>query len=379
MKPSTQRVLDLHRLHGQPSADRIAGRHMEAGAKDWLQWIVQPAEVIWKHHKEFVYGPIDDAMDAIISELAPHLVKAIGEAEVDEDVDEFFDGAVAGKWDADREHHRDCPTGQTEDFCEGYEWGYTTPADVPSDADKLPPGVKRKVVEEALKDFRSRITEEVIERAMHKAWSAVSPAHTLKAIMHAVKKHGWKLGIGFALFEIVEHAILPAVLIAVTGHEELAIMGTIPIGEIIYAVIFRIMGRVPNEANKADPDGHLDWYESKYGPVRIASLQRDAAKPVFDRLDKKKQRIPGALMNDLVERTASRRAPLAWEPLDSDVMLRAVIAIGDTAGQYEIKTGLDNTYAVAFRPRDSDHVEDLGDTDDAMAARRMAERHFRTL
>jgi hypothetical protein len=252
---------------------RVARLHQErtAGANEWLKWIVQPFDVIWKHHKEFVYGPIDDAMDAIIKDLAPILVKEIGEEEVEEDVEEFLAGALKGKWDATREYKAD-PTGPTEDWIEGYEWGYANPASVKKD---LPSGVKRKVVEEAVKDFRHKITENVMERALHKAWSAVSPSHTLKAIMVAVKKHGWKLGVAFALFEIVEHMILPVVLVSLTGHEELAITGTIPIGEIIYAIIFRIMGRVPADANKADEDGHLDWYEDKFGPVRIGSPMGD--------------------------------------------------------------------------------------------------------
>jgi len=269
----------MNRAAHQMMIQRVAGRYnqRQAGVQDWLQWIVQPVDVIWKHHKEFVYGPIDDAMDAIIKDLAPALVKAIGEQEVEDDVDEFLDGATQGKWDANKGNFADSNPRETEDWQEGYQWGFANPSLVRGD---LPPNVRRQVVEDAVKDYRKRITEEVLKRALSKAWSAVSPAHTLKAIMVAVKKHGWKLGVGFALFEIVEHMILPIVLVSLTGHEELAITGTIPIGEIIYAIIFRIMGRVPSELNKLEADGHLDWYEHKYGPVRIAMRRERIYAPV---------------------------------------------------------------------------------------------------
>lgn len=255
-----------HRL-----AQRWVQEHRrEAATSEWIQWMVQPFEIIYKHHRDFVYGPVDDAVDAIIKDLAPQLVKAIGEHEVDEDVDEFSDGALKGWWDVRKGLLADADSRQTEDWQEGYEWGYAHPE---WSGRGLPSDVKRRVVEEALQDFRHRITEQVVAEALKKAWHAVSPAHTLKAIMTAVKKHGWKLGIAFALFELFEHMLLPTVLIALTGKHELAITGTLPIGEIIYAVAFRIIGAVPSQANEADPDGHLDWYEAKYGPVRIAALQ----------------------------------------------------------------------------------------------------------
>lgn len=65
----------------------------------------------------------------------------------------------------------------------------------------------------------------------------------VKHVGAIVKKHGWKLGVAAVLFELTEHFVLPAVLVAVTGQPALAITGTIPWGEaIFYPVLFRIMG-----------------------------------------------------------------------------------------------------------------------------------------
>jgi hypothetical protein len=256
--------------HLGTSKVRVATRYLEAGPSEWLQWFAQPFEVIWKHHKDFVYGPVDDAVDAIIKELAPQMVKAIVEEEVDEDVDEFTDGAIRGRWDAQGNLFQDPDPEGTVEFAAGYAWGYTNAVTFKGNA--LPAGVRGEVVKEYVQHVRTRITEEVIERALMKAWHAISPGTTLKAILSAVRKHGWKLGLGFALFEVFEHMLLPTVLIALTGHEELAITATLPIGEIVYAVVFRVLGHVPHEMDTALPEGHLDWYEAKFGPVRIACL-----------------------------------------------------------------------------------------------------------
>lgn len=253
------------------SAARVAEMHLEAGAKEWLQWIVQPAKVLWKHHKDFVQGPVDDAMDAILKDLAPHLVKAIVEQEVDEDVDDFTDGAIAGRWDAVQNNLADPKTGRkTDEWVRGYTWGYNNPNRVKRN--DLPPDVKRKVIEQAVRQQKREITEQVVINALEKVWNGINPANTWKAIWAAVQKHGWKLGIVFALVEITETFIIPAALIAITGDPEWVMAGQLPLSEILYAVVFRYLGRVPGDVDDADPDGHLDWYENKFGPVRLACL-----------------------------------------------------------------------------------------------------------
>ena len=262
------------------SAERVAARYRvaemerEAALKEWLKWIAQPLKVIYDHHREFVQGPVDDAVDNIIRDLAPVFVKRLGEIEVDADVDEFTEGAVAGKWHADRGEFSDESRYQREgeDFLEGYRWGFDNAADW--SGGKLPSGVKTMVVRDAIKTFRGRVTEEVARKVLTNAWKAISPSHTLKAIISMVKKHGWKLGVVFALAEIVEHTLLPAFVIWATGDPKWAILGTLPITEVIYAVVFAVLRRVPANLDKVDPDGHLDWYEAKFGPVRLASASR---------------------------------------------------------------------------------------------------------
>lgn len=249
-------------------AARVASRHLQrqAGVTDWLKWIVQPFAVLIKHHREFVYGPVDDAFDAVLKELAPKLVRALAEKEVDADVDEFLRGAIAGR------DSNPMPSSESEDFRAGYVWGANNKDDKDLQNGDLPDYMERQVVQSAVDTFRKRITETVLKEALKKAWHAINPMTTFKAIKEAVKKHGWKLGVGFALFELFEHFVLPAVLSALFDDPRLLSLATLPIGEVIYAVVFRILGKVPAEVNKAEEDGHLDWYEQQFGPIRLAAL-----------------------------------------------------------------------------------------------------------
>jgi hypothetical protein len=78
-------------------------------------------------------------------------------------------------------------------------------------------------------------------------WTRIKDKFSLKKTYHHVKnlakKHGWKIGAIAIAFELFEHFVLPAVLIAVTGQPHLAIAGTLPIGEcIFYPVLFKIIG-----------------------------------------------------------------------------------------------------------------------------------------
>lgn len=244
----------------------------EAGLKNWLKWMVQPFSVLWKHHREFIKGPFDIAVDAVIKDLAPSLVRAIGEKEVKEDVDEFESGAIQGRHEKQQGLIFDPIRSKSPDFDEGYEWGYYHADDFRG---KLPTNVRKNLVEEALKEFRSRVTREVVEEVLRKIWHGINPKTTLEAIIRAVKQRGWKLGVGAVLFEIFEHFAVPAALTQLTGNPKYLSLATLPIGEVIYAVVLRVIGRTPKEIDEASAEGHLDWYERNIGPVRIAQLEPD--------------------------------------------------------------------------------------------------------
>jgi len=247
------------------------GLRRQAGLRDeFVKWVVQPLSTIVKHHREFIYGPIEDLMEEVFRRIAPNLLKQVAEAEIDADVDEFLDGATHGKWESERGLLADPPSvsdSVTEDYVDGYDYGYNHP----EFSGDLPPRVRREVVEEAVTEFKGRMGTEVIEEILGKAWHAINPRHTLQAIIRAVKKHGWKLGLGFALFEVFEHFLLPSILVHLTGNPKFLALATLPIGEVVYAIIMPLLGRVPKDVDELTEAGHLDWYEEVYGTIRLAS------------------------------------------------------------------------------------------------------------
>jgi len=244
----------------------------DAGVTEWMSWMAQPLSVILDEHKDLIYGPVDDLVDEIIRKVAPTVVKAVLEEEIDEDVEEFLAGAQAGRFHALSGRFQDLDRSETEDHQAGYVWGFENAADWSGRG--LPSGVERDVVRTQIQEFRGRVTEEIFIKLMEKAWDALNPMHTLKAMIKAIKKHGWKLGVGFAIFEVVEHALLPAVMIKMTGDPKWAVLGTLPIGEIVYAIAMRVLGRADKNLNTLTDEGHLKLYEEKYGPVRLASARR---------------------------------------------------------------------------------------------------------
>ena len=136
----------------RPSATRVASRHLEAGVSEWLAWIVQPFAVLFRRSGECVDGPVDDAMDNVIRELAPTIVHAIGEREVDEDVDEFVTGAVHGRHDARGGLYEDDDSSWSQDYRAGYHWGYANAATWTTP--NIPNDVRSRVIRENLVEFR---------------------------------------------------------------------------------------------------------------------------------------------------------------------------------------------------------------------------------
>jgi hypothetical protein len=258
----------------KPSAQRVASMYMEAvSAQDlWTQWVVQPFSALAKHHKKFINGPVDDAMDEILRDVAPHLVKEVVEREVDEDVDEFLEGAQEGRFEALAGQQEDPESGVSSDYLLGYTWGYTNARRW--DGTDFPKSVRKDVINQQLREFKGEITEQVVIDALEKAWKMVDPRQAFKTIMKAVKQYGWKIGLIYGIGELIENFVIPAALSFITGIPiPPGSTGWIPLNDVVFAVIVKRLGR--SKEVEFDEDGHLDWYESQYGPVRVACLRRE--------------------------------------------------------------------------------------------------------
>lgn len=261
--------------------ERVA-MEREAGPSEWVQWAIQPFSVLKKHHKKFVSGPLDDAADAILKDLAPELVEAIIEQEVDEDVQEYLEGAQEGRFESLAGQFGDPEPGTSDDYKAGYAWGFENARKW--NGKDLPPAVKKRVVQDQIREFRGEITEQVAIAALEKAWATVNPREIFMTVMRAVKQHGWKIGLVYGIGEIIENFVIPAALSALTGVPvPPGSLAWLPLNDIVFAALVKRLGRPDAAVDDFDEDGHLDWYVARFGPweavpalARVASARRVA-------------------------------------------------------------------------------------------------------
>ena len=221
---------------------------------------------------------VDDILDDVIRDAAPEIVRDIREREVDEDIDEFIDGALHGSWDTKNSSYPDPPAvgdptevmdaGDNEEVTEmyrlGYEWGWDNPDKIKADQPP-PPAIRAEMIEYALENFKSRVTEEFVINAIEKATQSVKQqmgdVHDL--LKKAKERFGWKIAPAIVSIEVIEHAVLPAMLGAI--HPIFYGLTAIPTVEILAASALAIAkARMPSSAPAEIPPGHLDWYEEEY-------------------------------------------------------------------------------------------------------------------
>ena len=221
---------------------------------------------------------VDDILDDVIRDAAPDIVRDIREREVDEDIDEFIDGALHGSWDSKDLDYPDPPiigdptevmdAGDNDEVTEmyrlGYEWGWDNPTKIKADQPP-PPAIRAEMIEYALENFKSRVTEEFVIDAVEKATGYVKQqmgdVHDL--LKKAKEKFGWKIAPAIVGIEVFEHAVLPTALGAI--HPIFYGLAAVPTIEILAASALAIAkARMPASAPKEIPPGHLDWYEGEY-------------------------------------------------------------------------------------------------------------------
>jgi hypothetical protein len=228
--------------------------------------------IVESEERNALLRDVDDILDDVIMDAAPELVQMIREREVDEDIDEFIDGAIHGGWHARTQDYADPPEigsddaigeGEaTEMYITGYGWGWDNPQKAKDKT--IPAATKTEMVEYALENFSSRITEEFVidalEKAVGYAKEQVDDIHSL--IKKAQQRWGWKIAPAIAGIEVFEHAILPTVLGAI--HPAFYALAAIPTLEILAASALAIAkARMPKKEKEELPPGHLDWYEDE--------------------------------------------------------------------------------------------------------------------
>ena len=222
----------------------------------------------------------DDTMDAVFKHLAPQLVRHVLEREINEDMAEFTDGAIEGRWEKQRGWAGEDPTprdsGHPEDSLDykmGYSWGWKN-ADS-WEGDSLPTDARKHAVEAQIKEFEGEISEEMVKAALEqielnpinlikKATGAISGAYKAagggaKGIKAAMAK-GMPVALSITIGEALDNIIIPAAFFSLTGIPIPPL--PVGVGEIINPIVINMVGAEEAQEELSD---ELGWYETTYG------------------------------------------------------------------------------------------------------------------
>ena len=274
----------------QATMERLAGLEMKVAAMEYqagktaslkglfLKYVAEPLNR-YRRHLNIFKMPLDDLMDDVIEAVAPEYAEKLMEAEVDADFEEFEAGAKLRQEErayGSGGYHMEMkpPEGKTPEFYEGYEWGDKNSGPVPDD-------VKKRIIQEAAQEH----SKKVVERTLKKALSVVNPLEIIKHAFHIIKSKGWDphteeiwykkwpkrffkivmLSLAVAFVEMLEHYVLPATMVKLTGNPAWWGLASVPLLEIILPIVIAYFKSA--ESDTVEEPGHLDWYEENYGEI----------------------------------------------------------------------------------------------------------------
>ena len=219
----------------------------------------------------------DDVMDDVFKRIAPNMVRHVLEREINEDMAEFLDGAIEGRWENQRGWAGEDPSpkehghsADSADYILGYTWGWKN-ADTWK-GNQLPNQARKEAIEAQIQEFEDQVSEQMVIAALEAANEKVNPVKLLKkagsAISSAVREEGWAGGlkkglpiaVGIIVGEALDNFIIPMAFFSLTGIPIPPL--PVGVGEIINPVVISIVGADIETEELAD---ELGWYEDEYG------------------------------------------------------------------------------------------------------------------
>lgn len=268
---------------------RVAAMKYEAGLREevqslFLKYIANPIE---KYRRKIFDQPLDDVMDDVIKGIAPEITEKIREHEVDQDFIQFERGVQERIFERRGGILYSEGFNKDDFFLKGYAWGEKN-FDLVNTRGKvdIPVRVKKEIILESARIHEGLVTERTLVDAMKKAWKAINPIEILKHIGHVLHEYGWKVdetqawyirwpkrlfkmattALIVAIVEMIEHYVLPAVVVALTGNAAWYGLAAVPLIEIIGPIVIAIFKKSEGETQD-EVDGHLDWFEKQYGDI----------------------------------------------------------------------------------------------------------------
>ena len=325
--------------------------------------------------KDFVKNKdFDDIMDASFKKVAPNMVAHVMRREVNEDMEEFVNGAIEGRFEKRADWSVEDPSPErvgykknSTDYALGYKWGWNNASTWKGNT--LPDDARKEAIEFQIKEFEERITEEMVLNALQKANETLNPILLLKTawntITTAVKKEGWAAGlkkglpiaIGILVGEALDNFIIPIAFKSLTGIPVPPL--PVGVGEVINPFVIKMVGNVEGDEQEEVPD-EMSWYDKnvkekkmKYNKLyenwqrftseKTSSLDEETLKVIKEELNSfvlqeglstlTEQEVQKLIREGLVGKIASK---LNMKP----VMAAMAIAMAMNAGAVKANTGI---------------------------------------
>jgi hypothetical protein len=228
----------------------------------------------------FVKGSgYDDTLDAVFKRIAPNMVRHVLEREINEDMSEFLDGAIEGRFERKADWAAQDPSPQelgnpqdSADYLLGYRWGWDNANTW--EGNELPPAARKQAIENQIAEFEGQVSEQMVIAALEAANEKVNPIKLLgkakDAIHSAVQEDGWvgglkkglPIAVGIIVGEALDNFIIPMAVYSLTGLPIPPL--PIGVGEIINPIVINMVGASVESGELAD---ELAWYEERYGTV----------------------------------------------------------------------------------------------------------------
>lgn len=219
-----------------------------------LQGVVPPevAEDTWYDD----FNPIDLISDKW-DDLSEIIVEKIMEANINDDANIFFEGAIEGN--SDREANiRYYPDDNLRhsvmfqdnlDYKMGYDWGYKNGASW--DGKEIPQNIIDDFIEIQIEEYKQRTKIEITKDIIYTAYDTVSPnriarkayypikdAYNDGGVINAVKK-GVPLAMAIVVVEVLDQVIIPIICLKFGLPPLTNIVG---LGELVYPVLLPKLG-----------------------------------------------------------------------------------------------------------------------------------------
>ena len=284
----------------------------EAGIRDaWNNWVRVPFNSLLKNAPRFKDNAIDDVFDDIVRDIAPIMMVEIQKELVQKHFDTFegslrngaYDG-IHGTMPYIRNHKVLYPKyrirkGQDIDWeAEGYTLGYQSPSLYTEK--KLRRKTFDIVMRAILKQESDDVVENLITTKLYDVWMSINPVELVKTIIKMVKKHGWKAGAALALVQVIETAVIPAVVTSLGFPQYALVASQLPITELTIPIMAKYLNiEVGEPTDTDDLDEYLSRYTTRFAMQKLSFEEKNilstailkALSTVKDRVNTNQERM----------------------------------------------------------------------------------------